>query len=71
MSTITVQESNFNEANQRLASAKATLECLAAMLREGIMSGQHSAEAIQGVAFSINDACRFLNQTAEMGKAQQ
>lgn len=70
MATITVQESNFNEANQRLESAKATLSCLAAMLREGIMDEQHSAEAIQGVAFSINDACSLLNQTAEMGKAQ-
>ncbi|MEN6630762.1 MAG: hypothetical protein ABFC42_14080 [Sulfuricella sp.] len=68
--TITVSESNFNEANQRLASAKATLSCLAAMLREGIMDEQHSAEAIQGVAFSINDACGFLNQGAELSKAQ-
>lgn len=70
MSTITVSETKFNDANQRLQSAKATLSCLAAMLREGIMSDEHSAEAIQGVAFSISDACELLNQTAEMSKAQ-
>ena len=70
MSTITVSETKFNEASQRLQSAKATLSCLAAMMREGIMSDEHSAEAIQGVAFAINDACALLNQTAEMSKAQ-
>ena len=70
MSTITVSETKFNDANQRLQSARATLSCLAAMLRECIMSDDHSAEAIQGVAFSISDACELLNQTAELSKAQ-
>lgn len=70
MSTITVSESNFNDANQRLQSAKATLECLAAGMREGIIGGENSAEAIQGLAFAVGDACKLLNQTAVLGKAQ-
>lgn len=70
MTTITVSESKFNDANQRLQSAKATLSCMAAMLREGIMSEEQSAEAIQGVAFAVGDACELLNQTAVLRKAQ-
>lgn len=61
MATITIPESNFNDANQRLQSAKATLSCLAAMLREGIMSEELSSEAIQGMAFAVGDACDLLN----------
>lgn len=66
MATITVPESNFNNANQRLQSAKAALECLAAGMREGIMSDEYSAEAIQGMAFAVSDACELLNKETKL-----